>query len=63
MGKLVAAAKEKGNDYQANYLSIMQHELQASAAMVRGEADAALTHLEKAVALDTSANTKKSHGP
>lgn len=49
MGKLVAAAKEKGNDYQANYLTIMQHELQASAAMVRGQTDAALTHLEKAV--------------
>ena len=52
MGTLVAAAKEKGDDYRADYLSIMQHELQASAAMVRGETDAALKHLEKAVALE-----------
>ena len=52
MGTLVAAAKEKGDDYRDDYLSIMQHELQASAAMVRGETDAALKHLEKAVALE-----------
>ena len=52
MAILVERAKKKGAAYRANYYAIMMHELQGAAAMARGETEAALTHLAKAVELE-----------
>ena len=52
MAKLVDKAKASDKPYQANYYSIMMHELRASAAMVRGETDEALKQLALAVELE-----------
>jgi tetratricopeptide (TPR) repeat protein len=52
VGKLAKMAEEKDNAYQANYVSIMMHELQGSAAMARGNTEEALKHLAKAAELE-----------
>ena len=52
LAKFVAMAKEKDNRYQAKVYSIMEHELRGSAALARGEKDAALKHLAEAVAIE-----------
>jgi len=52
MAKMVEMAEASDKPYQANYYSIMLHELKASAAMVRGETDEALKQLNQAVELE-----------
>ena len=52
MAKMVEMAEASDKPYQANYYSIMMHELKASAAMVRGETDEALKQLAMAVELE-----------
>ena len=52
MAKMVEMAEASDKPYQANYYSIMLHELKASVAMVRGETDEALKQLAKAVELE-----------
>ncbi|HXV61881.1 MAG TPA: hypothetical protein VEK15_14385 [Vicinamibacteria bacterium] len=52
MAKLRAEAEGRSDDYAAKNYAIMEHELSGLAAMVRGDTDAALSHLAKAASIE-----------
>ena len=52
IAKLISIAEEEKKTYQANYLSIIKHQLKGSVAMARGQTEEALKQLEKASLLE-----------
>ncbi len=52
LGKLAAARSEEGQEYQADSVRIMEHEILALAAQASGDMDAAIEHAAKAAKIE-----------